>query len=76
MKVSVQASNKPVLRDEVAAVVANPEKSPLREWIAKGFGITGLFGDRANTGCICEGGDRPVISKTERGTANVVTFPG
>jgi hypothetical protein len=54
----------------------SPERSPLREWIAKVFGITGLFGDRANTGCICEGGDRPVISKTKRGTTNVVIFPG
>jgi len=43
---------------------ANPEESPLSEWIAKVFDIKALFGDRANTGCICEGGESAVMSKT------------
>jgi hypothetical protein len=27
-------------------------------------------------GCICKGGESPVISKTKRGAANVAIFPG
>jgi len=42
----------------------NPEKSPLRERIAKVIDITALLGDRANTGCICEGGESAVIAIT------------
>jgi hypothetical protein len=35
-----------------------------------------LFGERANTGCICEGSESAVMAKTGRGAANVVIFPG
>jgi len=35
-----------------------------------------VFGDRANTGYICEGGESAVISKSKRGIAIAVNYPG
>jgi len=35
-----------------------------------------VFGDRADTGCIREGGESAVITNSKRGAARVVNYPG
>ena len=35
-----------------------------------------VFGERANTACICEGGESAVLSKSKRGIAFAVNYPG